>query len=195
MFEVLIGNLLGLLGTGVTTIANYKSEKVKNQHEKDMLELSSACTIAEIGANIQTSAISAKAAAAMAEVGVQKATIEEEGKRVFSDAWIDKLLNSTGIVRFVAYPIAFLLLVIFGLLDAVKGAMRSFLTLYCLGLATWISWVTWTVVESQGGILPAEATALWAQVVDTVLILAVTLVTWWFGDKRVAKNLMHQKKG
>jgi hypothetical protein len=37
-----------------------------------------------------------------------------------------------------------------------------------------------------------QAVTLWEQATSVVYTLAVTLITWWFGDRRVAKNLMYQ---
>ena len=41
----------------------------------------------------------------------------------------------------------------------------------------------------------AQATALFSQVIDIILYLTVSCVTWWFGDRRVAKFLMRLNDG
>jgi hypothetical protein len=52
------------------------------------------------------------------------------------------------------------------------------------------------VLQKHGHLLTADqAGAIFDQVTSIVIYLTVNCVTWWFGDRRVAKFLMRLKDG
>ncbi|MCU7886467.1 MAG: hypothetical protein KZQ82_19940 [Candidatus Thiodiazotropha sp. (ex Lucinoma annulata)] len=63
--------------------------------------------------------------------------------------------------------------------DVVRGMMHPLITLYTLGLLTAIGWLMYKAVE---GVIP-EVLALWLEIVQAVILLSTTSVTWWFGSR------------
>jgi hypothetical protein len=67
--------------------------------------------------------------------------------------------------------------------DAVRGLMRPLITLYLLAIATML---TYKINELVGGIstLPLEELLkTYKNVIDQMLFLTATSVTWWFGSR------------
>jgi hypothetical protein len=77
-----------------------------------------------------------------------------------------------------------------------KAAMRPGLAAYLLALTSWITFVSMDVLQKHGHVLTADqAGAIFDQVTSIVIYLTVSCVTWWLGDRRVAKFLMCLKDG
>jgi hypothetical protein len=77
-----------------------------------------------------------------------------------------------------------------------KAAMRPGLTAYLVVLMSWITFISMDVLQKHGHLLTADqAGAIFDQVTSIVIYLTVSCVTWWFGDRRVAKFLMRLKEG
>lgn len=68
-----------------------------------------------------------------------------------------------------------------GLVDVVRGLMRPAITLYTLGLMTWLGLL---MHQTSGGEI-ANAADLWAQIVAGIISLTSTCVTWWFGSRQM----------
>ena len=74
--------------------------------------------------------------------------------------------------------------------------MRPGLTAYLVGLTSWITFISMDVLKKHGHLLTADqAGDIFDQVTSIVIYLTVSCVTWWFGDRRVAKFLMRLKDG
>ena len=82
----------------------------------------------------------------------------------------------------------------FAFLDWLRAFMRPALTLYLMGATTWITLLAWKIVTAlQGGVMTEEsAVAILSQVINTVIYLTVSAVTWWFGDRTMSKFLQQQ---
>ena len=77
-----------------------------------------------------------------------------------------------------------------------KAAMRPGLTAYRVASTSWITFISMDVLQKNGHLLTADqAGAIFDQVTSIVIYLTVSCVTWWFGDRRVAKFLMRLKDG
>jgi hypothetical protein len=68
--------------------------------------------------------------------------------------------------------------------DVVHGLMRPVITRYTLGPLTAVGWLLYTAAD---GIIPAMP-ALWLEVVQAVILLATTSVTWWFGSRQLRRR-------
>ncbi|MCG7945321.1 MAG: hypothetical protein N0C84_03140, partial [Candidatus Thiodiazotropha taylori] len=69
--------------------------------------------------------------------------------------------------------------------DVVRGIMRPLITLYTLGLLTAIGWLMY---RAAAGAIP-EMPALWLEIVQAVILLATTSVTWWFGSRQLRRQI------
>jgi hypothetical protein len=204
IFESLIGTLAGFIGTGITTYANYKMKqmeiedaKAKREHELNMVEAESQARIAEVQAQIQVAQVQTEGALALEESRAYTESQKQGNEKVFESRWVTTLLNRKDNWRFVTVPLATLICFLFGLSDAVQSIMRPALTIYSAAIATWVTWRAWEIMQGSGidAFSTVQAVQQWEQATSVAYTLAVTLITWWFGDRRVAKNLMYQAQG
>lgn len=193
VIESLIGTILGLAGTGVTTYSNYKmaeldikSKEMQFSHDLNMLVQGA-----------KADAIKAQGEEALEEARAFTKS-QEYGNmpsQSLSSEWINKLFSQEGKLKYLTVPIGVILVVVLGIGDAIKDMMRSIITLYSMIIASWVTYKSWFVLEASGmSALNADTAAtIWSEASSLVLMLMVTIVTWWFGDRRMAKHLMHLK--
>jgi hypothetical protein len=202
IIESLIGTISGFIGTGITTYANYKMKqieaeenKAKRGHELAMVKAESDARIAEVQANIAVAQVQTEGALALEEARAFTESQKQGNEKIFESRWVVTLLNRKDGWRYITVPLAVLVCALFSLSDAIQSLMRSALTLYSVGIATWVTWRAWEIMQNTGlnTFSTAQAITQWDQATSVAYTLAVTLITWWFGDRRVAKNLMHQK--
>ena len=111
---------------------------------------------------------------------------------MFAEKWIDKLFSVEGkFGRFFAIPVAVIIAMGFAFVDWLRGFMRPALTLYLTGVTTVLTWMAWKMMQEHGlaGMTTTQAIATYTQVTTMVIYLTVSCVTWWFGDRRMAKFL------
>lgn len=193
MFEVFLATLSGLLGTGLTSFLNYKMEKLKGEQRLKELELETKLTVTEAEANIKIAQAASDIKVEQEEAGAFTASVENQ-KAIISSDWLNALLSRNDKLCILTVPLGVLLLFVMSIVDVVNHLMRPALTLYSLGIASWVTYQSWDIVKGVS-VDASLAIVQWGDACDTVMLLAVTMVTWWFGDRRVAKHLMHQRKG
>lgn len=154
--NALSGGLLGLVGTGIHAFLAYKSTQVKNNHELAMRKLD----IDEISQE--------------AALRLKQTETEIAGQQAITEAKTDADIRAASYAADKAtYGITWV--------DALRGIMRPLITIYSLGLMTWIGL---SLHSAAGGVIP-NAAQLWAQIVGTIILLTTTCVTWWFGSRRI----------
>lgn len=192
IIETALSALVGLLGTGLTTYSNYKMQKLEVDNKIRLLEAESKNMIAEAEASIKVAQTNAKMQVDVAEANAFRASMLSQQKALPSE-WLQTLMNQKGWWRFLTYPIGVLLLLLMGIGDVINHLMRPTLTLYSVGIASWVTYQCWDLLPPAENL--AQAWAQWEEAASVVMLLAVTMVTWWFGDRRVAKHLMHMRGG
>lgn len=192
IFETIISSLVGLLGTGLTTYSQYKMEALKAENERKKLELETNLMIAEAEASIKVAQAQSQVKIEEAEASIYEASQAHQGS-LMPSTWVETLLSQQGWARFLTVPVGVLLLTLLGIGDAIQHLMRSFLTLYSLGIASWVTYKSYEMLSAEAQRLSAPDA--WKSASEVVMLLAVTMVTWWFGDRRVAKHLAHLKTG
>lgn len=198
MFEVLMSTLVGLLGTGLTSFIDYKNKKQEHEYqlkrlqvERELMveEAKQSILLAEAEANAKEQAI--EAVAYTESQKTQRGLMASLGA---SYNLVTRLVEREGPLCIFTVPVGVLLLIILSLADVLNKLMRPVLTLYSLAIASWVTYQSWSIVQEVA--TDAQiALAQWGQASETIILLSITLVTWWFGDRRVAQHLMHQKKG
>ncbi len=199
MLEILTGGVSGLIGSVVTSYANYKTQKLANEHKTAMakidlqkLDKEREFMLAEAEANMRITEVQTEAQMDIADSQAYSESIKQAQKEAISDKLHEKLLEGNAWSRAVGIFIAF----IFGLVDFLKRIVRPGLTIYLVGLTTWITVIAVVVMEKQGSaISAAKAVDIFDDVTTIVIYLTVTCVTWWFGDRRMAKFLTRLNDG
>ena len=203
IIESLIGTVAGFIGTGITTYANYRMKlleveenKTRREHDLNMVRAESEARIAEVRANIRVAQVQTEGAVLLEEAAAYAESQRQGNRRVFESEWAASLLDRKDGLRFVTIPFGMALCALFGLSDAIQSLMRPALTLYSAAIATWVTWRAWEIMQTAdlAAFTTSQAMGQWNQAAGVAYTLAVTLITWWFGDRRVAKNLMHQNR-
>ncbi|MDR2891603.1 MAG: hypothetical protein LBV80_00730 [Deltaproteobacteria bacterium] len=203
ILESIIGTIAGFIGTGITTYANYKMKsleiednKAKREHELNMVQAESEARIAEVQAQIHVAQVQTEGAITLEEARGFTESQRVGNEKVFESRWVATLMNRKDGWRYLTVPLATIICTLFGFSDALQSIMRPGLTIYSGAIATWVTWQVWEVMQRVGidAFSVAQAVTMWDQASSVAYTLCITLFTWWFGDRRVAKNLMHQSK-
>lgn len=204
MWDVILGGITGLIGSVATAVTNYKIQKLKNEHdrarwdfEKEMVKAETEAMIEEAKMNIKITEAQTEAAVELADTEAYVRNIEKGNVDKFSDKYVNALFGVQGKLRYVAIPVGILVSFLFGIVDFLKALMRPGLTMYLVGCSTWITIMAWDILEKAGidQLTAAQATGIFNDVTTTIIYLTVSCVTWWFGDRRIAKFLMRLKDG
>lgn len=192
MLDVLLGGLTGLVGNVVTGIMNFKTMKLKLAHEEKMVELETTAMKEEAKMQIEVTKAEIEGAVELADAQAYMQSQKTGNKAMFSEKWIDRLFSVEGkFGRFFAIPAAVILAMGFGFVDWLRGFMRPGLTLYLTGMTTVITYMAWQILQKHGltAMTATEALDIFDQVITIVIYLSVSCVTWWFGDRTMAKFL------
>lgn len=189
-WDVILGGLTGLIGNIVTGIVNYKTMKAKNAHEAKMVALQTAAKKAENKMRIELANAQIAGEIELADAAAYTKGLEQQDKKTFSEEWVEKLFAVEGWLRYISIPIALLLATLFGSLDFLRGFMRPGLTIYLTGVSSFLTWKAYDILQMAGVEMTAtQAVDLYGQTTQIIIYLTVTCVTWWFGDRRMAKFL------
>lgn len=192
MLEIL-SVLAGFLGTALTSFLDIRSKKQEQEYKLKRLELERTLMLEEAKQGVVQAEAFSDIKVQEAEAAAFVETLKAQ-QPVFSKEWLTQLLMRSDWFCLITVPVGIFILMVFGLVEGLNKIMRSALTLYSLGIASWVTYQSWCIMQKVVIDVPS-AVAQWQDACDTIMFLAVTLVTWWFGDRRVAKHLMHQKQG
>lgn len=202
LLETILGGITGLIGNAVGGWFKLKQKKLdldihklNNKHELDMVTAETKAMIMEAKANIKITQAQVEGAIEIEDAKSYMKSQEEGNKNLFSNKWIDALMKVEGWWKIITLPLASIIAMLFGFVDFLKGLIRPALTVYLCGVTTWITLMAWEIMNMNGVVLTVtEATNIFSDVTSIVTYLTVSCVTWWFGDRRMAKNIM-QKQG
>lgn len=191
--DVIFGGLTGLIGNVVTGITNYKTKKLEVLHEEKMVELETNAMIKEAEMNIAVTKAEIEGEVELADSAAYIESLRSGQKSLFGKEWIDKLFSIQG--KFLG-PLAKLVGIgvagAFGFIDWLRGFMRPALTAYLVGMATVITIMAWKIIQEYGmqAITADQAVQIFREVTSVIVYLAVSCVTWWFGDRTMSKYIM-----
>uniref|UniRef100_A0A6M3J1Q6 Uncharacterized protein n=1 Tax=viral metagenome TaxID=1070528 RepID=A0A6M3J1Q6_9ZZZZ len=195
--ETILGVVTGIGGSLVTGIMNYKTQKLKNEHDLAIIRAETDAMVAEANANIQITQAQVEGEIEIADSKAYAISQHEGNKDALKEAYVVRLFETQGWFRFFTVPAAALLVVLLGLVDIFRKMMRPGITAYLAGVTTWITYKAWIVLETTksgaNALTATQAMAIFTNVTNTVVYLTVSCVTWWFGDRRMAKFLMKMK--
>jgi hypothetical protein len=193
MFELFLSPLIGLLGSAFTAYQKYQTEKLRLEekaqertHQLAMLKAQTEAMQAEVAANIQITQTIAAGAVDLEEARSFTASLSGADTREVDKGVIESMLGKGGFIGVCGA----LLTIGLGFTDFIKALIRPLATIYMTGLATWVTWKAWETLTLAGGVMSAErALETWEEAARLVMILTATLLTWWFGDRRLSKTL------
>lgn len=193
LFETILGGLTGLVGSIITSIMNYKTMREKNAHEIALIQAQTSAMRAEAEANILITKAQVEGAVELANAQAYMASQVAGNQPLFGENWVDKLLGTTGWLSYIAGPVACIVALLFGFVDWLRGIMRPLMTAYLVGMSSYITYLAWEIIGKYGtGMTHIEATAIYQSVIEVILYLTVSCVTWWFGDRTMSKYIMRK---
>jgi hypothetical protein len=196
ILETILGGLTGLLGNVFTAWTNYKSQQLKNNHDLAMYDFKIKEISAKTDAAVKINAAKISGEVELADSNAYIESQKQGNKDSFSDSWIEKLFSITGWLSYITIPVACLLATLLGIVDVLKGLMRPGITLYLTAVTSWITYQAYEVLKQSDMVITAtQALDLYSNVTSIVIYLTVTCVTWWFGDRRMAKFLTNLNGG
>lgn len=209
----IIGVIAGLLGSALTAWAGYKTQKLKNEHELALARFRLDSIKAEADANIRVEGAKIEGEIQLKEIDGFIQSQTQGDTKLFDSKWIDRLMSGTAtpwitrllnggkvarflgiligsIFGFIERVIGMLIACSFAFVDVLKAFIRPGLTLYLTGLSTWITYQAWSVIIANGMELISveDAFKLFWMMANIILLLTVTAVTWWYADRRMAKD-------
>lgn len=194
-WDIILGGLTGLIGSAVTSIFNFKTEKLRGEIKIETIKAETNAMIEEAKANIAITRAQIEGEIEVADSNVYLQSQKEGNKTLFDNKWIDKLLSIEGYWRFVTVPTAVLVSMCFGFVDFLRGLMRPLLTIYLTGLATWVTWKSYELLMlTKSAMTATEAVDIFTDATSIVMYLTTTVICWWFGSRQMAKAIMHMDK-
>lgn len=192
-----LGGLTGFLGNIITGFFNYKSQKQKYEHELAKGRLNIEIINAKTDASIKIVKAEVQGKVDLADSNAYETSIKLASQKNFSDKWIDRMLDQEGWIRWVSVPMALFIAFLFGMVDFLKALMRPGLTITLSTATGIIMYLAWSILQKYGVevLTITQAGTLFLGVVEVILYLTVTCVTWHFGDRRMAKFLMRLNDG
>jgi len=195
--DIILGGVTGLVGNLMTTWFKYKNAKMEYAHDEKMIDLQTQATIQKAQAQIQVTKAQIEGEVELADSESYKKSQEVGNVKMFAEKWIDMIM-AAGDKKWTGWIFRSLGTIIsagFALVDWLNGMMRPVLTIYLVGAASYITYLAWIIMQKYGiGIMTADqAIGIFQQVTSTMIYLAVSAVTWWFGDRTMSKYL--QEKG
>ncbi len=197
--DVILGGITGLLGNGITSWFKYKNAKMEYTHKEKMVDLETKAMIkeAEMQIDITKSRIEGEIELADAAAYITSQKVGQE--KLFHEKWIDMIMEAGR--KKVWYSFVFkvsgvMISASFAFVDWLNAMMRPTLTVYLVGASSYITVLAWKIMEKHGiqTITSIQAVAIFNQVSSTMIFLAVSCVTWWFGDRSMSKYLQQKEK-
>jgi hypothetical protein len=169
----LAGGITGIIGSISSAIANYKLKKLEYQHEKEMQELN----LKKIELQSNLAKTNADILTQIKELEALTKSQETLSKQYFKESYFQYLPDWSK-------PIIAIMLAV---LDFLRGLVRPVLTVYIVGLVTWIGYSTYKTNPSA---FNSSAELL----VQVILYLSSTAFSWWFSDRSIVKFIQQKLK-
>lgn len=196
--DIIFGGITGLIGNAFTTFFKFKNAKLKYEHDEKMVEIETQAMILESEAQIKITKSRIEGEVELANAEAFDTSQKHGAKQMFSEKWIDLIMAAGEGKWFGWFFKTFGMLIAsgFAFVDWLNGFMRPALTMYLVGASSYITYLAWLIIESKGldTLTSDQAVDIFTQVTSTVIYLAVSSVTWWFGDRTMSKFLQDQGK-
>lgn len=192
--DVILGGVTGLIGNGISAFTTLKTKKLDYAHDEKMVDLNSKAKTEDAKMQIELNKNKIAGELDLKDATIYEASVEVGNQQTFSDKWIDKLFAVEGKLKVVSVPVAILLAFLFGVADFLRGIMRPGLTAYLVGMSTVITYMAWEIMQQCdiAAMTPDQAIVIFQKVISIIIYLTVSCVTWWFGDRRLAKTLSNK---
>jgi len=196
--DIILGGVTGLIGNAFTTFFKYKNAKMDYAHKEKMVDLETQAMIKEAEAQIKVTTARIEGEIELADAAAFDTAQKVGNKQLFAEKWIDMIMANRD-RKWTGWFFGLMGTLIaagFALVDWLNGMMRPALTMYLVGGSSYITYLAWQIMEQAGiaTLTATQAMGIFQQVTSTMIYLAVSAVTWWFGDRTMSKFLQDQGK-
>ena len=170
----ILGSITGLVGTGITAWVAHKNKKLDMQEAEKVR----AHSLLELAAETQHSITLDTLRQAGEEEKHDASAFEKTLGKVeslFKKDYADKVPN---------WMMGFIIAPAFAFIDILRASVRPVGTYYFVGLFSAMAIRAYMDMPEA-----FDASAIATKVAFTVTYLATMSYTWWFGDRRMAKNM------
>ena len=193
--DIILGGLTGLIGNAFTTWFKFKNLKMELTHKEKMVKLETDAMIKESEMQIQVTKSRIEGEIELADASAFETSQKVGSQKMFSEKWIDMIM-AAGKAKWYGWILQIIggmIAAAFAFVDWMNTAMRPALTAYLMGCSTYITFMAWKIMQTNGlDITADQAVALFGQVTSTMIYLTVSAVTWWFGDRTMSKFLQQR---
>jgi len=194
--DIILGGVTGLIGNAFTTWFKYKNAKMEYAHKEKMVNLETQAMIQEAQMQIQVTKARIEGEVELADAAAFTTSQKVGSQKLFHEKWIDMIMEAgqgkwTGwFFKLLGTAIA----AAFAFVDWLNAAMRPTLTVYLVGVSSFITYLAWTIMQQAGmdAMTAVQAVGIFSHVTSTMIYLSVSCVTWWFGDRTMSKFLQGQ---
>jgi hypothetical protein len=173
--SLLTGGLTGVLGSLFTNVADIWKRHQDRKHEIDLKKL-------DLEAMDKEWEYRARQTEVEGEIRLRESADDLREASYANDA----IRYATGVKIKSAWLSALLVMV-----DVVRGLIRPALTVYLI----WLVWNTRAevraVIDAAGGVQAMDVTTAvqtYRSIIEMILYLAATCVTWWFGTRPIQRG-------
>lgn len=196
--DIILGGVTGLIGNAFTTFFKYKNAKMDYAHKEKMVDLETQAMIKEAEAQIKVTTARIEGEIELADAAAFDTAQKVGNKQLFAEKWIDMIMANRD-RKWTGWFFGLMGTLIaagFALVDWLNGMMRPALTMYLVGGSSYITYLAWQIMEQAGiaTLTATQAMGIFQQVTSTMIYLAVSAVTWWFGDRTMSKFLQNEGK-
>jgi len=176
------GGITGLIGTIINSYMKYKILKLQLEHEKQMKELQLKQMEVEANIKKQLIQIQTEAQIDITNAEIYKQRYQYLNKNLFDSTYYDKLPKS----------IQSLLGLSFGFVDILRALIRPTLTITLTLLTVYILYINVNSLPNDVSQKILILSDKFDAVVNTILFLTTTIISWWFGNRDIEKFLQNQ---
>ena len=209
MFEPISGILSivsGIAGSITTSIVNYKmkkleleKEKIKYDYELKRIDKETEAMVKEAEANIKITQATYEGQEQVIEAEAFKESMKQANTYLFKSSYIKYLMDVKGWLGYITKPTACLILILFAFVDILKAFIRPGVTLFELGIVTWLTYKCYFIMESMKvQIFTTQyAQELFSTIVTVILQLFLVVIGWWFASRfteKYSEKLLNQPK-
>ena len=195
--DIILGGVTGLLGNAFTTWFKYKNAKMEHEHKERMVSLETQAMIQESQMQIEVTKSRIEGEIELADSAAFQTSQKIGSEKLFHEKWIDMIMEAGKTSKWTGWIykiLGTLIAAAFAFVDWLNSAMRPVLTIYLVGGSSYITYLAWIIMEKSGlaSMSSIQAVGIFNQVTSTMIYLAVSAVTWWFGDRTMSKFLQQQ---
>jgi hypothetical protein len=191
MFETILsvlgsaagGSFIGMIGTAIKGFQEYKDRQAERRHELEMRRLDQSDMRLEAELAIKQTEVEFTGKAHLADiegaVARDVAAAELQGKSYDND----KAEYSKGVLNKLSGIFGNMMRSLLVFVDVARGMMRPSITVYLIIIESLICYQLYQLLLKFNAPPAEETMKLFIVVVNSVVFLTATAVTWWFGSR------------